>query len=161
MTTARKPRIPATRLAADNATVLDELGLLADLAGTWAGTGFNLIARPDFHDNANLYLQLSQTHETLTIEPIGSPIPNRGFGQDDMEMFGLSYLQKVSDIATGGAMHLEPGLWVTQPPTSYPRRRLCSETTPAQIFATRTASIRATAVHCSSPPPATTSSPTQ
>jgi hypothetical protein len=120
MTTARKPRIPATRLAADSATVLDELGLLADLAGTWAGTGFNLIARPDFHDSANLYLQLSQTHETLTIEPIGSPIPNRGFGQDDMEMFGLSYLQKVSDIATGGAMHLEPGLWVTQPPTSYP-----------------------------------------
>ena len=32
MTTARKPRISATRLAADSATVLDELGLLADLA---------------------------------------------------------------------------------------------------------------------------------
>jgi hypothetical protein len=120
MTTVRKPRISATRLAADNATVLDELGLLADLAGTWAGTGFNLIARPDFHDSANLYLQLNRTHETLTIDPIGSPIPNRGFGQDDIEMFGLSYLQKVSDIATGGAMHLEPGLWVTQPPTAFP-----------------------------------------
>jgi hypothetical protein len=119
-TTGKRPRIPSTRLAADNATVLQELGLLADLSGTWAGTGFNLIARPDFHDNANLYLQLSQTHETLTIDPIGSPIPNRGFGQDDIEMFGLSYLQKVSDIATGGAMHLEPGLWVTQPPTAYP-----------------------------------------
>ena len=120
MTTTAKPRIPATRLAADSATVLQQLGLLADLPGTWAGTGFNLIARPDFHDNANLYLQLNQTHETLTIEPIGSPIPNRGFGQDDIELFGLSYLQKVSDIATGGAMHLEPGLWITQPPTSFP-----------------------------------------
>src|ERR1700685_158428 len=120
MTTARKPRISATRLDADNATVLDELGLLADLAGTWAGTGGNLIARPGFHDSATLCLQPGQTRETLTIEPIGSPIPNRGFGQDDIEMFGLSYLQKVSDIATGGAMHLEPRLWITQPPTSFP-----------------------------------------
>jgi hypothetical protein len=120
MTTTERPRVPAIRLAADSATVLQQLGLLADLAGTWAGTGFNLIARPDFHDNANLYLQLNQTHETLTIEPLGSPIPNRGFGQDDIEMFGLSYLQKISDIATGGALHFEPGLWVTQPPTSYP-----------------------------------------
>jgi hypothetical protein len=120
MTTTGKPRVPSTRLAADNATVLAELQLLADLAGTWAGTGFNLIARPDFQDNANLYLQLSQTHETLTIEPIGSPIPNRGFGMDDIEMFGLSYLQKISDIATGGAMHLEPGLWVRQPAITFP-----------------------------------------
>ena len=120
MTTTRKPRIPSTRLAADNATVLAELDLLADLAGTWAGQGFNLIARPDFQDNANLYLQLNRTHETLAVEPVGSPIPNRGFGQDDIELFGLSYLQKVSDLATGGAMHLEPGLWVKQPAIAFP-----------------------------------------
>lgn len=120
MTTTSRPRIPATRLAADNVTVLQQLGLLADLAGAWEGTGFNLIARPNFHDDANLYLQLNQTHETLTIEPIGSPIPNRGFGQDDIELFGLNYLQKINDIATDGALHFEPGLWMTQPPTSYP-----------------------------------------
>jgi hypothetical protein len=120
MTTTAKPRIPSIRLAADNATVLQQLGLLADLAGTWAGTGFNLIARPDFHDSANLYLQLNQTHETLVIEPIGSAIPNRGFGQDDIELFGLSYLDRISDLPTGGALHIEPGLWVTQPPTAYP-----------------------------------------
>src|SRR5271170_3329719 len=78
MTTTEQPRVWSTRIAPDNATVLEQLGLLADLAGTWAGTGFNLIARPDFHDSANLYLQLNQTHETLTIEPIGSEIPNRG-----------------------------------------------------------------------------------
>ncbi len=120
MTTTEKPRVPAVRLAAGNATVLQQLGLLADLAGTWSGSGFNLIARPNFHDDANLYLQLNQTHETLTIEPLGSPIPNRGFGQDDIELFGLSYLQKISDVPTGGALHFEPGLWVTQPPTSYP-----------------------------------------
>jgi hypothetical protein len=114
------PRITSTRLSADNATVQQQLGLLADLAGTWEGTGFNLIARPDFHDDANTYLQLNQTRETLAITPIGSPIPNRGFGQDDIELFGLHYLQRIEDAATGGALHIEPGLWVTQPPTSYP-----------------------------------------
>jgi hypothetical protein len=120
MTANEGPRVRSTRIAPDNATVLAQLGLLADLAGTWAGTGFNLIARPDYHDSANLYLQLNQTHETLTIEPIGSAIPNRGFGQDDIELYGLSYLDKISDIFTAGALHIEPGLWVTQPPTSYP-----------------------------------------
>ena len=115
------PRIPTTRIAADTTTVADQLGLLANLPGTWEGAGFNLIARPDFHDSANTYLQLNQTRETLTITPIGSPIPNRGFGQDDIELFGLNYLQRIEDAATGGALHFEPGLWVTQPPTSYPQ----------------------------------------
>jgi hypothetical protein len=115
------PRIPATRIAADTATVAGQLGLLGNLAGTWEGSGFNLITRPDFHDSANLYLQLNQTRETLAITPIGSPIPNRGFGQDDIELFGLNYLQRIEDAATGGALHFEPGLWVTQPPTSYPQ----------------------------------------
>jgi len=102
------------------------LGLLADFAGTWHGEGFNLIARPDSEGNANLYLQLNQTHETLKLDPIGSSIPNRGFGQNDIELFGLTYLQKISDAATGGAMHIEPGIWVTQQGTTYP-----PETAPA------------------------------
>ena len=109
------------RYVLDNATVQEKLGHLSELSGTWVGQGFNLIARPDFRDKANLYLQLNQTHETLTITPIGSAIPNRGFGQDDIELFGLSYLQKIHDHGTGGALHLEPGLWITQPCTTYPR----------------------------------------
>lgn len=113
-------RISTVRRSADAPTVRTQLGLLADLAGIWDGHGFNLIARPDFHDGANLYLQLNQTHEHLTIDPIGSPIPNRGFGQDDIELFGLSYLQKIHDASTGGALHFEPGLWITQPPTTFP-----------------------------------------
>jgi len=105
-------RISSIRISADNATALDNLGLLRDFAGTWHGEGFNLIARPDFEGNANLYLQLNQTHETLKIDPIGSSIPNRGFGQNDIELFGLTYLQKISDLATGGALHIEPGIWI-------------------------------------------------
>jgi hypothetical protein len=120
MTTVEKPRVPNIRRAASASTVAEQLGLLANLTGTWQGTGFNLIARPDFHDSANLYLQLNQTSETLTIEPIGSAIPNRGFGQDDISLFGLNYLDKIADAATGGALHFEPGLWMTQPTTSYP-----------------------------------------
>jgi len=116
---AQLARVPSTRLV-DDATARGKLGPLRELGGTWEGRGFNLIARPDFHDKTNLYLQLNQTHETLTVTPIGSSIPNRGFGQDDIELFGLSYLQKINDHSTGGALHLEPGLWITQPPTTYP-----------------------------------------
>lgn len=112
--------ISDVRVTPDIGTVSQNLGLLADLGGTWRGRGFNLIARPDFQGNAPLYLQLNQTNETLKIDPIGSSIPNRGFGQDDIELFGLTYLQRISDASTDGALHIEPGIWVTQPETSYP-----------------------------------------
>ncbi len=113
-------RISSVRIAPDNRTVLDQLGLLAELAGTWKGQGFNLVARPDFHDQTDLYLQLNQTRETLQFTPIGSAIPNRGFGQDDIELFGLTYLQQISDAAKDGALHIEPGIWITQPATTFP-----------------------------------------
>jgi len=119
-------RIPSIRISPDNATVLDNLGHLKELAGTWKGKGFNLIARPDWHDKTDLYLQLNQTRETLKFDPIGSSIPNRGFGQDDIELFGLTYLQQIVDAGNDGAMHIEPGIWITQPHTSFP-----PETAPA------------------------------
>ncbi len=125
-------RISDVRITPDNQTVLKQLGLLQDLAGTWKGHGFNLIARPDFHDQTDLYLQLNQTRETLKFDPIGSSIPNRGFGQDDIELFGLTYLQQISDAALDGALHIEPGIWVTQPATTFPPE---SATAPAQLVA--------------------------
>ena len=114
------------RLVPASATVLRNLGLLQDLAGLWEGKGFNLIARPDFHDKTDLYLQLNQTREHLRFDPIGGPVPNRGFGQDDIELFGLTYLQKISDAGFDGPLHIEPGIWVTQPNTTFP-----PETAPA------------------------------
>lgn len=125
-------RISEVRITPDNETVLKQLGLLADLAGTWKGKGFNLIARPDFHDQTDLYLQLNQTRETLKFTPIGSAIPNRGFGQDDIELFGLTYLQQITDAALDGALHIEPGIWVTQPSTSFPPESVAS---PQQLVA--------------------------
>ncbi len=112
--------VSSVRIVPPADVVASNLGLLADLAGTWQGEGFNLIARPNFQGNTPLYLQLSQTQETLVVTPIGSAIPNRGFGQDDIELFGLTYLQKIADAHTGGALHIEPGIWVTQPETTYP-----------------------------------------
>ncbi len=120
MSEARSKRISDVRISPDSATVLKQLGPLQDLAGTWKGNGFNLIARPNFHDKTDLYLQLNQTRETLKFEPIGSPIPNRGFGQDDIELFGLTYLQQIVDAGHDGALHIEPGIWVTQPHTTFP-----------------------------------------
>jgi hypothetical protein len=111
---------PSIRLSPDGREVLAQLGLLADLAGTWHGTGFNLIARPDFEGKSPLFLELNQTHETLKFDPISSAIPNRGVAQDDIELFGLTYLQKISDSVTGGALHIEPGIWVNQPSTTAP-----------------------------------------
>ncbi len=117
--TPRK-RISDVRISQDNQTILKLLGLLQDLIGTWKGRGFNLIARPDFHDKTDLYLQLNQTRETLKFDPIGSSIPNRGFGQDDIELFGLTYLQQIVDAGLDGALHIEPGIWVKQPDTTFP-----------------------------------------
>jgi hypothetical protein len=113
-------RVSSTRISPDQRTVLKNLGLLQDLAGIWEGTGFNLIARPDFHDRTDVYLQLNQTRETLKFELIGSAIPNRGFGQDDIELFGLTYLQQIADAALDGALHIETGIWITQPATTFP-----------------------------------------
>ena len=57
-----RPPIPSVRVSPDNATVLANLGLLAELAGNWHGTGFNLVARPDFQDQTNLFLAV-QSHQ--------------------------------------------------------------------------------------------------
>ncbi len=116
--TPREKTVPQARFAPADPAL--PLGLLGSLAGTWEGTGFNLIARPAFHYKTDLYLQLNHTREVLKFDPIGSPIPNRGFGQKDISLFGLTYLQKIQDAGPDGALHIEPGIWVTQPPTSFP-----------------------------------------
>jgi hypothetical protein len=113
-------RIPSVRKFADNTTVLAQLDLLAELAGTWHGTGFNLVARPDFDDQTNLFLELNLTREILEFDPISSVIPNRGFVNTDLDLYGLTYLQQITDATTDGALHIEPGIWITQPPTSDP-----------------------------------------
>lgn len=108
------------RIAPKNSAVLDELGLLSCFAGTWVGSGFNLIARPDKQNNQVFFLMLNATVETLEFTPIGGAVPNRGSEQGDIFLHGLSYLQRVSDATTHAALHIEPGFWMHVPPTTVP-----------------------------------------
>jgi hypothetical protein len=96
------------------------LGLLGDLPGTFIGTGFNLIARPDKHNNHPFFLELNPTQEILEFTNIGGDIPNRGSVQDNVNLHGVHYLQRVADCKTHTAIHLEPGLWLRVDPTVAP-----------------------------------------
>ncbi|GLY29222.1 heme-binding protein [Kineosporia sp. NBRC 101731] len=116
------PRQSGYRAVPRQRTVSDELGPLQDLPGIWEGPGFSLIARPDFDaDNPDgFFLQLNLLRETIEFTSIGSPVFNRGSLQSDIAMFGVTYLHRVTDAITGEALHIEPGLWLTIPPTTQP-----------------------------------------
>jgi hypothetical protein len=97
----------------------DPLGPLAALVGTWRGRGFNTIWRPH-HKVQDRFLELNLTSETLEFEKIPGAIPNRGFAQKDINMFGVHYLQQISDRTLDAGIHLEPGIWATVPRTTAP-----------------------------------------
>lgn len=96
------------------------LGPLADLPGTWSGSGFNLIAVPNKQNNTDFRLILNATTETLQFNSIGGEVPNRGSAQGDINIFGLTYLQRVNDAVTHEGIHIEPGIWLNVPATTAP-----------------------------------------
>ena len=63
----------------------------------------------------------------MRFEEIPGAIPNRGFLQPDINMFGLWYLQAIADANIKDAdgnpagLHLEPGVWATVPQTEHPQ----------------------------------------
>jgi hypothetical protein len=126
--TASPPRPAAsTRPGLALAGVAESLGPLTDLAGTWIGKGFSLIPVPDFGSGPPstgpkpFRLKLNSTVEILKVTPIGGAVPNRGStGQDDIKIFGLRYLQRVSDAVTSEALHIEPGFWLSVPGADVP-----------------------------------------
>jgi hypothetical protein len=119
---APRPDGSSFRAVPERAELASELGPLNDLPGRWSGLGFNLIARPVFKRASDFFLQLNLTKETLEFTSIGSPIPNRGFLQSDVFLRGVTYLQQISDAApAGGALHIEPGIWLHVPATSAPK----------------------------------------
>jgi hypothetical protein len=111
---------PISRAATTFAVGQPRLGPLAELPGLWMGTGFNMVSRPDFHQQKPFFLEINGTQETLEFTKIGGQIPNRGSKQDDAFLNGLHYLQEVSDCASHGALHIEPGLWIFVPATTVP-----------------------------------------
>jgi hypothetical protein len=99
----------------------DQLGPLKELGGTWVGHGLNVIALPDFQDGKVFRVKLSSTDENIQFTQIGGPVPNRGSsGQLDINLFGVTYLQRVSDTLNGSALHIEPGLWLNVPASDVP-----------------------------------------
>jgi hypothetical protein len=112
------------RASTPSVTHLSQLGPLRELSGTWVGRGFNLISLPDFdnpHGPQPFRLNLNATREILEFTHIGGNVPNRGSqGQSDINIFGLMYLQRISDAQTNGALHIEPGLWLHVPASTVP-----------------------------------------
>jgi hypothetical protein len=115
--------------------VINNLGGLVELPGFWAGDGFNLIQLPDFDSRPpstgpqDFRVKVSTTREILEFAAIGAPVPNRGgiavhspvVGQNDIQIFGVSYLQRIWDAADNSALHLEPGFWLNVPATTFPK----------------------------------------
>jgi hypothetical protein len=118
--TPQPATIPSFRSSPPASELLANLGPLAELPGTWSGSGFNLIARPDHQGGNDIFLELNLTEETLVFDSIGAPIPNRGSSQNDIQLFGIHYLQKINDATTHGALHIEPGIWANVPVTTVP-----------------------------------------
>jgi hypothetical protein len=99
----------------------DPLGPLAQLPGTWKGHGFNAIWRPHHpHIPQDRFLELNLTNETLVFTKINGPIPNRGLVMPDINMFGTTYMQQISETSTGAGLHIEPGIWANVPHTTDP-----------------------------------------
>lgn len=105
------------------------LNLLANLPGEWHGTGFNLIFLPVFYPphtkpkpkpEERFRVMLNTTHEILEFNPIPGAIPNRGDTQKDVDLFGMTYMQRINDAVNQEALHKEPGIWLVVPPTTVP-----------------------------------------
>jgi len=64
----------------------------------------------------------------LTFSPIGGNVPNRGslttfggkVGQPDIQLSGLTYFQRVADADTNQAVHVETGMWINVPASTFP-----------------------------------------
>ncbi|MFZ6722411.1 heme-binding protein [Undibacterium sp. Ji49W] len=108
------------RAAAPSHQATSPLGFLSELEGSWSGRGFNLIAVPDKQNGQDFRLILNTTTERIQFNAIGGAVPNRGSAQNDINIFGLTYLQQVNDAQTMEGIHIEPGIWLNVPATTAP-----------------------------------------
>ena len=119
------------------------LGVLSNFTGTFAGTGLNMIFRPNSGQttfpnplpsppppnppNENV-LELNLTSEKLSFSQTLGSVPNRGLEkQTDIFLNGVPYVQIISDVSNpasgkgdgvASGIHFEPGLWMHIPATT-------------------------------------------
>lgn len=126
--------VPSGATAAGGDGSVPSLGPLTAFTGTFYGSGFNTIFRPDLGSptklptppkpvtNDNL-LELNLTRETLSFSPALGKVPNRGEVQRSAFLNGVPYLQVIQDVTHPGqpvGIHFEPGLWMSMPQTTDP-----------------------------------------
>lgn len=99
---------------------IENLGPLSELAGRWFGSGFNMIAVPNHQGGSVFRLIVNPTSESTTFTPITGAVPDRGSVQNDIQIFGLTYLQAVNDAETHEGIHVEAGMWLNVPRTISP-----------------------------------------
>jgi hypothetical protein len=116
----------------DSASSVPSLGPLSAFTGTFHGSGFNTIFRPDLGSPTKLpvpvtgsdnLLELNLTRETLSFSPSLGSVPNRGEVMPDIFLNGVPYLQVITDVTVPRqpvGIHFEPGLWMAVPPTTDP-----------------------------------------
>ena len=105
------PGLPGfVRLSGDPDQLVNSLGPLASLLGTWmSNRGWNLIAVPS--GTKSFQLLVRPYIETVTFTPIGAPVPNRG-GVETLFVEGVLYELRITDAETNQPLHLENGMWL-------------------------------------------------
>lgn len=113
-----------TRLGRPSGDEAANLGVLADLVGTWiGGNGFELIAVPHQNPdspNPSFRLIARPYIEVVTFTAISSPVPNRGGAAGDMFLYGVTYEMRICDSETDEPLHLENGMWLNAGPLGGP-----------------------------------------
>jgi hypothetical protein len=125
--------VASLAIAAEAVPAPPSLGPLAAFTGTFRGSGFNTIFRPDNTKTptplpvpvtgSDNVLELNLTEETLSFSPSLGTVPNRGEVQGDIDLNGVPYLQVIKDVTIPSqtvGIHFEPGLWMAVPATSDP-----------------------------------------
>jgi hypothetical protein len=123
--------VPSDTTLTDAAGPVPSLGPLTAFTGTFHGSGFNTIFRPDTGSPTVLprpatddnLLELNLTQETLSFSPALGKVPNRGEVQPDAFLNGVPYLQVIQDVTIPSrpvGIHFEPGLWMSMPKTTDP-----------------------------------------
>lgn len=94
------------------AAAVSDLGPLTRLVGTWSGTrGWNLIAVPTPGQPELFTLLVRPYYEVITFTPLGALVPDRG-AKEILNIVGVEYSLRVSDLLTNEPLHLENGMWL-------------------------------------------------